>query len=97
MVRIDLFTSRQCAACPEARKLLADLTRRRGDVEVVEWDLERDPGPAVGRGIFVTPSLLIDGHEILYGVPTLEELEKRIGAVRGPDADGQDGHLCGCA
>lgn len=45
-------------------------------VEIREWDLSRDPGPAVGRGIFVTPSLLIDGVHILIGVPTIEALHR---------------------
>ncbi len=73
-MHIDLFTSPGCAACPAARAVVERFARLRGGVEIREWDLGRDPGPAVGRGIFVTPSLLVDGVRILIGVPTLEIL-----------------------
>lgn len=76
MARIDLFTSRHCSACPEARRVVMAFAQGRPDVEVVEWDFDRGRGPAAGRGIFVTPSMLINDREIVFGIPTLEQLER---------------------
>lgn len=56
--------------------MVAAVLRDRPGVVVREWDLSRDPGPAVGRGIFAMPSLLVNGNRILVGVPTRRELER---------------------
>ena len=88
MPRIDLFTSPHCPSCPEARSVVAGFAAAHPEVELHEWDLATDPGPAVGRGIFVTPSLLLDGVEILLGVPSESDLARRFtppgGATKGP-------------
>ncbi len=96
-IRIDLFTSPGCAACPDARAVVGRFARLRGGVEVREWNLGRDPGPAVGRGIFVTPSLLVNGLHILIGVPTLEALQRCAddGSCHHPEADGEAEECCG--
>jgi hypothetical protein len=41
---------------------------------VHEWDLTRDPGPAVGRGIVATPAVLVNESRILLGVPDPRQL-----------------------
>lgn len=82
--RIDLFTSPDCPSCPAAREVVAAVQRDRPGVVVREWDLSRDPGPAVGRGIFATPSLLVNGSRILVGVPTPGELERSLTRTAGP-------------
>lgn len=84
-MRIDLFTSPSCSACPAARDVVQAFAARHAGVEVHEWDLTRDPGPAAGRGIFVTPSLLLDGRQVLIGVPSERALEQ--GALRTAEAD----------
>ncbi len=66
---IDLFTAPYCSACPAARAAVEAFARGRPDVVVREWDLTRDPGPAVGRGIVATPAVLVNGERILLGVP----------------------------
>ena len=77
-MRIDLFIAPGCPGCPAARKVIEDFTRNTAGVEVHEWDLSRDPGPAAGRGIFATPTLLIDGIHILPGVPSTSDLERHL-------------------
>lgn len=71
---IDLFTAPFCSACPAARAAVEAFARGRPDVVVREWDLTRDPGPAVGRGIVATPAVLINGERILLGVPDERQL-----------------------
>jgi uncharacterized peroxidase-related enzyme len=73
-MRIDLLTSPGCPGCPAARDIVRAFAEERPGVEVHEWDLTRDPGPAVGRGIFATPAVIVDGKRIVLGVPSREEL-----------------------
>ncbi|MGE0454772.1 MAG: thioredoxin family protein [Vicinamibacteria bacterium] len=77
-MRIDLFTSPSCSACPAARDVVQAFAARHAGVEVHEWDLTRDPGPAAGRGIFVTPSVLLNGRDVLVGVPSDGALEECV-------------------
>jgi glutaredoxin len=74
MTRIDLFTAPGCPGCPAAREAVFAFARSRSSVEVHEWDLSQDPGPALGRGIVGTPALLVNGTHILLGVPEPHEL-----------------------
>jgi AhpD family alkylhydroperoxidase len=75
VTRIDLLTSPGCPACPAAREAVRAFAARRPGVEVHEWDLTHDPGPARGRGIFATPAVIVDGERIVVGVPTARDLE----------------------
>ena len=81
MTRLDLFTAPDCPACPAAREAVAAFARDRPDVVVQEWDLTRDPGPAVGRGIVATPAVLVNGTLILLGVPQARQLAEAARAV----------------
>jgi hypothetical protein len=74
VTRLDLFVSPDCPACPAARAAVASFAHARPNVMVHEWDLTRDPGPAVGRGIVATPAVLVNGRHILLGVPDAEQL-----------------------
>jgi len=74
VARIDLFTAPCCPACGAAREAVAAFAAQRAGLEVHEWDLTRDPGPARGRGIFATPSLLLDGQLVVLGVPSTTQL-----------------------
>jgi len=80
-MRIDLLTSPGCPGCPAAREAVRAFAAQRPGVEVHEWDLTRDPGPARGRGIFATPALILDGRRVLLGVPSQEDLMS--GETRG--------------
>lgn len=82
MPRIDLFTLPECPSCPRAREVVAVFAAENPDVEVREWDLATDPGPATGRGIFATPSLLLDGVSVVSGVPALTDLLTHFGRER---------------
>jgi hypothetical protein len=74
MTRLDLFTAPDCPACPAAREAVASFAREWPDVVVREWDLTRDPGPSMGRGIVATPTVLVNGTHILLGIPDLRQL-----------------------
>jgi hypothetical protein len=77
-MRIDLFVSPGCPGCPAARAVLQAFARAHAHVEVHEWDLSRDPGPALGRGIFASPTVLLDGTQILPGVPRTADLQRHL-------------------
>jgi hypothetical protein len=77
-MHIDLFVSPGCPGCPAARAVLRAFARAHPDVQVHEWDLSRDPGPALGRGIFATPTVLLDGIHILPGVPHASDLQRHV-------------------
>jgi thiol-disulfide isomerase/thioredoxin len=77
-MRIDFFVSPGCPGCPAARAVLQEFARDHGHVEVHEWDLSRDPGPALGRGIFAAPTVLLDGAHILPGVPRPADLRQHL-------------------
>jgi len=89
MTRIDLFVTADCPACPRARAVVQAFAERHPDVEVREWELGVDPGPAAGRGIFATPTLLLDGHEILVGFPAERDLAERYARAGGAAGSGQ--------
>ncbi len=82
-MRIDLLTSPGCPGCPAARDVVRAFAAERPGVEVHEWDVTRDPGPAVGRGIFATPAVIVDGGRILLGVPSREDLMRGEARARG--------------
>ncbi len=84
MTRLDLFTIPDCPACPAARAVVLSFARDRPDIVVHEWDLTRDPGPAVGRGIVATPAVLVNLSRILLGVPDLRQLAEAAGACATP-------------
>jgi hypothetical protein len=94
-MRIDLFVSPGCPSCPTAREAIRSFVRDHPGVEVHEWDLSADPGPAVGRGIFATPTVLLDGVHVVPGVPSASDLtrhldvshERRAPPARRPPAD----------
>lgn len=81
MTRIDLFTAPDCPACPAARQVVAAFARDRPDVVVREWDVTRDPGPAIGRGIVATPAVMVNGSRILLGVPDRAQLSEAARAA----------------
>lgn len=74
MTRLDLFTAPECPACPAAREAVASFAREWPEVVLCEWDLTSDPGPAIGRGIVATPTVLVNGTHILLGIPDLRQL-----------------------
>lgn len=74
MTRLDLFTAPDCPACPAARAVVASFAQSSPDIVVHEWDLTRDAGPAVGRGIVATPTVLVNLTRVLLGVPNLQQL-----------------------
>lgn len=86
MTRLDLFTAPDCPACATARAVVESFARNRPDIVVHEWDLTRDPGPAVGRGIIATPAVLVNGMRILLGVPDLRQLAEAAWAGVFPAA-----------
>jgi hypothetical protein len=90
-MRIDFFVSPGCPGCPAARAVLEAFARGHPGVEVHEWDLSRDPGPALGRGIFATPSVLLDGTRILAGVPRVPDLRRHLETTAHPSGSSPAG------
>jgi hypothetical protein len=84
MTRIDLFTAPGCLTCPSARAAILVFAETHPGTELHEWDLSRDPGPAVGRGIFIAPTVLVNLTHVLVGVPKPEDLV-RVMAGRMPE------------
>jgi hypothetical protein len=80
MTRIDLFTAPGCSTCPSARVAIRAFAEDHPGTEVHEWDLTRDPGPAVGRGIFIAPTVLVNLTYVLVGVPERAELVRAAAA-----------------
>lgn len=78
MARIDLFVAPHCSACPEAREVVRRFGLEHPLVEVRVWDLAREPGPARERGIFATPSVLLNDRTILVGVPAPADLTAHL-------------------
>jgi hypothetical protein len=83
-MRLDLLTSPLCPDCPTARRVVAEVAAAHPGTEVHEWDITRDPGPAVGRGLFITPAVIVDGGRVVIGVPTERDLiENRSASAAG--------------
>lgn len=74
-MRIDLLTSPLCPDCPAARAAVAAFAASHPRTEVFEWDIATNPGPAEGRGLFITPAVIIDGGRVFIGVPGEKDLE----------------------
>ena len=88
-MRLDLLTSPLCPDCPTARRVVAEIAAAHPGTEVHEWDITRDPGPAVGRGLFITPAVIVDGGRVVIGVPTEKDLiESRSVSAAGEGMPG---------
>lgn len=87
-MRIDLLTSPLCPDCPTARAVVAKVAAAHPGTAVYEWDITRDPGPAVGRGLFITPAVIVDGGRVVVGVPTERDLVSANDATDDGEAIG---------
>ncbi len=82
--RLDVFYSAHCPGCPEARHIARQMATSRGDIVVVEHDLDAEAELALAKryGLIATPAVVIDGHAAIYGVPSRAAIEARVEASR---------------
>ena len=82
---LELFSSTECPACPDALQVVRTLGHRRRDLLIVERSIDQDGERLLARErrLMATPAVVIDGSFVLYGVPSLASLERRLSAL-GP-------------
>ena len=71
---VELFYSEHCLGCPEAREAVRQFAQERPDVTLVEHEM------ALARHyqLIATPALVIDGVDVMYGVPRPAALAARV-------------------
>jgi len=76
MVKIEVFTSPTCVYCPYALEIVKKVTSRFDNVFVEEIDISKPIGRirAIGYGIDVTPTIVIDGIVRFVRVPDPDKL-----------------------
>lgn len=78
---IEFFVADHCPGCPDARRRLQEFAARERDILIVERKVDDAMDEAHRYGLFATPAIVIDGREVLYGVPTLAQLAGRCGRL----------------
>lgn len=81
MIKLRLFTLPKCPKCPDAKKLVERLQKRREDIEVEILDMSNEENflMALQLQIITTPSFVINETPIFIGeLPTFEELNKKV-------------------
>jgi hypothetical protein len=81
---IELFISAHCPGSPEASRALRVFCGQHGDVHLIEREVESAMDLAGQYGLFATPATVIDGHHVLYGVPSAERLKRYLRADCSP-------------
>lgn len=80
MTTVEVFTTESCTRCPEAIDRVEALADELGfEVEVV--DAEADRGRALEYGVFSVPTVVIDGEELITGVPPVDRLRELVRAA----------------
>ena len=78
---LELFVAHHCPSCPDARARVREFAHARGDIVLVERNVDDERDAAAGYGLFATPAIVIDGRAVLYGVPSLAQLSQRCSAT----------------
>lgn len=87
---VELFYAEHCVGCPEALMVVRQFAAERADVDIEELDIAHHLSRARRYGLFATPAIVIDGMDVLYGVPTRAALASRLSAPSGPDSASTD-------
>lgn len=74
---IELFVVEHCPGCPDARVRVREFAESRHNVVVVERNIEHHLDLTRRYGLFATPAVVIDGRNVLYGVPIFAQLAAR--------------------
>ena len=74
---LDVYVSRHCPNCAEARRLAAEAATRFPGVAVRVIDLDRTPTPTP-EGVVAVPTYVLDGRVVALGNPDPEELFARL-------------------
>ena len=75
---VELFYSEHCIGCPEAREAVRQFAQERPDVTLVEHDVAVEMDLARHYQLIATPALVIDGVDVMYGVPRPAALAVRV-------------------
>jgi thiol-disulfide isomerase/thioredoxin len=78
---LELFLADHCPSCPDAHRRVHEFAARRPNVVVLERNVDHDGDAARRYGVFATPAVVIDGHIVLYGVPTAARLAAHCAAA----------------
>lgn len=78
MVKITLFTSKNCPKCPAAKRIVQQVAKELG-CELIEIDIHENPITALQYQIASAPSIMI-GNEVFSRseVPTADKLYKAV-------------------
>ncbi|HLF41194.1 MAG TPA: hypothetical protein VI854_06940 [Acidimicrobiia bacterium] len=89
--RVEFFSHPLCSGCSDVRQMLRTLEGELGDViEVERWNLAVPGGRVRAQELEVTevPTIVIDGAEMIIGVPDdIDELRRRLVAPGVPESD----------
>jgi thioredoxin 1 len=79
-VYVEEFSSPGCVGCPEAKKMLKELSAElEGDeIEIEEVDITVDTSRAAQYSIMSVPAIAINGVLKFIGVPDKEALKKAL-------------------
>ncbi|MEA1925411.1 MAG: thioredoxin family protein [Candidatus Altiarchaeota archaeon] len=84
MTRLILYTGTNCPRCPEAKKIVEDVTQALRLKKGEDWDIkniddEENMLTALQYQIASTPSIVIDGEVFIMGaVPDRKELVDKL-------------------
>ena len=77
MPTLDIYVTRRCENCAEARRLAARLPQFAPETTVNLFDLDA-PGAVRPPQEFATPTYMLDGRVISLGNPTLPALARLV-------------------
>lgn len=78
MLKIEVVTAPGCVKCGAAKDLIKRIIKKYRCVDLKEIDVVEHPEIAVKHGIFSTPAILLNGKLEFRGLPSENELAKKI-------------------
>lgn len=80
-VMIELFYSPMCPNCPEAKKVVMEITDEyNGKIRVHEINILSSVGQEKAQiyNVKGVPTIILNGRTKIVGVPTLEQLREKL-------------------
>lgn len=77
---IEVFVSRHCPSCPTALRVVQEFGLTHPDVLVVERNIDHEAELQRARAchLIATPAVVVNGVHIIYGVPRVTTLARRL-------------------
>ena len=79
MTTLDIYIAENCWSCGEAVRIVNEITPRFPEIQFSLLDLKTHSAP---EEVFAVPTYVINGKVAFLGNPTLEQLVKKLEAVR---------------